>query len=228
MIICSAVESSLAKLKAPIEEVPVEEPVAAEAEPPLPEASVVESTIPEQKGQEEILIQERSESTTISTVTGTETHLSAGLLVAVLCRVDEEASTDDWMLATVQHFHPDSRLWEVEDCEEASTGEDDVTLVIVPGGGSGKRRHVELARVIRMPQSDDEALSHEELKPKTAVLGLYPGTTCLYPAVVVTPPSRRKKTRDYLLRFNDDEVPSRPCPARYVIAIPNLGQGVAP
>lgn len=157
-------------------------------------------------------------------VTGAETHLSPGLLVAVLCRVDEESTNDDWMLATVRQFHPDTRLWEVEDCEGGAENETDEDAMpnIVPGGGNGKRRLVELARILCMPQSEADALEKEELKPKTAVLGLYPGTTCLYPAVVVTPPSRRKKTRDYLLRFNDDEVPSRPCPVQYVITAPGM------
>jgi hypothetical protein len=134
--------------------------------------------------------------------------LPAGSLVAVLCRVEEEDSeAEEWILAIVKQFDATQGVYEVEDCE--ATGEP------VP---NGKRRVCEASKILHLPPVDESNGDEEEgeFKPKTAVLALFPGTTCLYPAVVISTPSRRRKTRDYLLRFQDDEVPSRTCPARFV------------
>jgi len=151
-------------------------------------------------------------------VSGEESHFPPGTLVAVLCRVEEDSASEDWMLATVERFLPDERVFEVEDCEVAEGDEGEV----IPSGGQGRRRKVELARVLRLPQSNEDALAGEDLKAKTPVLALFAGTTCLYPAQVVSGPLRRKKTRDYLVSFQDDEVASRPCYARYVIPTPSI------
>lgn len=138
-------------------------------------------------------------------------ELVVGTLVAVLCKVEEDSESEEWILAIIKQFNAAEQIYEVEDCE--TTGE------IVP---NGKRRTCESSKIIALPTAVEEQPEEEEFKPKTAVLALFPGTTCLYPAVVISTPSRRRKTRDYLLRFQDDEVPSRTCPARFVTASPNL------
>lgn len=76
---------------------------------------------------------------------------------------------------------------------------------------------VEAGNVIPLPESDESALESPEFRLRQNVLALFPGTTCFYSAVVMSQPSRRRKTRDYLLKFADDDVPSRPCPPRFIL-----------
>jgi hypothetical protein len=60
------------------------------------------------------------------------------------------------------------------------------------------------------------------------VLALYPGTTCLYEAEVLQPPSRRRKENDYLVRFADDEQSDTPHKAvgqAFVLNMPTPGGG---
>lgn len=76
---------------------------------------------------------------------------------------------------------------------------------------------VDAGNVIPLPESDEAALESPEFRLRQNVLALFPGTTCFYSAVVMSQPSRRKKTRDYLLKFADDDVPSRPCPPRFIL-----------
>lgn len=146
-----------------------------------------------------------------------ESFLPRGTLVAVLCRVDSDSEEDEWMLATILEA-TGAGAYEVEDCELIE-GDDEEAQAVQAANGLGKRRSAELARILRMPTS---GANMEELKPKANVLALFPGTTCLYPAQVISPPSRRKKTRDYLLRFSDDEEPSRTCPPQFVIPAPSM------
>lgn len=140
--------------------------------------------------------------------------VAAGSMVAVLCRVDEESIEEEWTLATILSYSRAEGHYEVQDCETDNEG---LALAVA---GPGNRRFIPEDRLLHLASSDDEALIGEEQRLKAPVLALFPGTTCLYPAVVISTPSRRRKTRDYLLRFNDDEAPSRACPARFVLPLP--------
>lgn len=135
----------------------------------------------------------------------THEGLNTGSEVAVLCKVDEDESTqEDWILATVLKYNPETELYEVEDAEGANGS---------PTKGITKARYVVPADKI-LPLSADV---DESIKSKQRVLALFPGTTCLYPATVISTPARRKKTRDFLVRFSEDEVPQRPVPSKYIL-----------
>ena len=63
------------------------------------------------------------------------------------------------------------------------------------------------------------------------VLALYPGTTCMYPAQVVKPPTRMKNY--YILHFDDDDyedgrVKYQSVPTRFVVNNVDLTQGRYP
>lgn len=175
---------------------------------------------------------------------GAESFLNPGDLVAVLCKVEEEeeeavkmgegqekesgTAGEEWMLATVTGYRPDVQQYVVEDCELDMDG-------LTPIRGPSKDRLVPLSKIIRLNpppthhhhQGDElheegGGLIAESFPPKSTVLALFPGTTCLYPATVISTPSRRRKTKDYLLKFEDDELPSRTCAPRYIVPIPKI------
>lgn len=194
-----------------IERVP--SPVSPPSETlPLIEIAIEPSTAPPTT---DMIVEDRPMS-------GAETFLVVGTLVAVLCRVDEDSESDEWMLATVKGYSMTANMYEVEDCELIEPVEGEIGEPRISQTGQGKQRAAPLAKIIRLPQSDAESLSIEEHKAKAKVLALYPGTTCLYPALVISPPSKRKKTNDYLVKFSDDEVPSRTCSAKYLVASPDF------
>ena len=60
-----------------------------------------------------------------------------------------------------------------------------------------------------------------EFPAGSEVIALFPGSTCFYRATVVLPPSKRKKTLDYLVEFEDDFVDGvlvkRNIPSKYVV-----------
>lgn len=44
--------------------------------------------------------------------------------------------------------------------------------------------------IIIIPENEEEALNRVEFRLKQNVLALFPGTTCFYPSVVMSQPSR--------------------------------------
>jgi len=62
-----------------------------------------------------------------------------------------------------------------------------------------------------------------EFPAGSEVIALFPGSTCFYRATVVLPPSKRKKTLDYLVEFEDDFVDGvlvkRNIPSKYVVKL---------
>lgn len=109
----------------------------------------------------------------------------------------------EWMLCRIKSFDPVSNDYVVEDSDE-----------------SGNSSTVSAKLICSVPLDEESALSSTEFKLKQSVMALFPGTTCFYTASIVSTPSRRKKGRDYLVKFLEDDVPSRPCSARFVIPIP--------
>lgn len=155
--------------------------------------------------------------------------IPVGSTVAVRCRIDEEASAEEWIVATIVRGASagDDGRWtyEVEDVEFEETA----SSPLRPGSAKGSphksaRRPVRIVvssdQLRRLPATEEEALaSTADIKMRQRVLALFPGTTCLYAATVLSTPARRKKTRDFLLKFSDDDVPSRAIPARYVLRL---------
>jgi hypothetical protein len=136
--------------------------------------------------------------------------LNVGTEVAMLCLVDAEATQEDWILGTILRYIPEENSYEIEDAEGENGS---------PTKGGVKTRYtVHEDKVRPLADSIDESV-----KPKQQVLALFPGTTCLYPAMVVSTPLRRKKTKDFLVKFSDDEVPQRPVPPRYVLSLKEEG-----
>lgn len=66
----------------------------------------------------------------------------------------------------------------------------------------------------RLPRIDTQ--NTQEFRAKHPVLALYPNTNRMLPAQVSSPPSRRRKTMDYLVKFPGD-AHSVPCPSRFVV-----------
>ena len=164
----------------------------------------------EQKSEEKIKSEQKSEQNIKD---------FPGSLVAVLVHL-EETQNDEWLLATLLSFDPIQHLYTVEDVEapeESGAGASPLrrqTVLI-----SKRTFQVRPERLVRLAPDDQTALDGPagEIKLRQSVLALFPGTTCFYPAIVVSTPSRRKRTRDYLVRFQGDDVPSRQCPPRFII-----------
>ncbi|RKP19911.1 hypothetical protein ROZALSC1DRAFT_28534, partial [Rozella allomycis CSF55] len=125
-------------------------------------------------------------------------HAPVGSLIAAKT-FDADQGQDLWILATVLSY-------EIEDAEEL---DDDSS---------------EKLEKKKIPLSDQDALVNEFHQNDT-VLALFPQTTCFYEASVVTPPSKRKKSHDYVLIFDDDEgenggLVKRNVSAKYVLKKP--------
>lgn len=156
-------------------------------------------------------------------------NIPVGSTVAVRCRVDEESPAEEWILATIVRgafTTGEEGRWsyEVEDVEFEDTASSPLRSSSVKGSPhkSGGKRPLRLVvssdQIRKLPATEEEALNNTVgIKVRQRVLALFPGTTCLYAATVISTPVRRKKTRDFLLKFSDDDVPSRAVPPRYVL-----------
>lgn len=115
--------------------------------------------------------------------------IEAGAPVAVFCRADPESKHEDWILATLIRRLPETDECEVEDVESA-----DSHAPPFPAKASrpnALRLTVSSSMVQRLPASDAEAHQlAQHIRLRQQVLALFPGTTCLYPAVVMSIPSR--------------------------------------
>lgn len=148
-----------------------------------------------------------------------KSNVILGSLVAVLAHL-EESQSEEWMLATLLAYDPQQHLYTVEDVEVP----EDTTNVNTPSptrkqSAAGEKRQFQVSpdKLIQLCPDDQTALDGGEIRLRQPVLALFPGTTCFYPAVVVSTPSRRKRTRDYLLKFKGDDVPNRQCSPRFII-----------
>jgi SAGA-associated factor 29 len=115
------------------------------------------------------------------------------------------------MLGLIVAFDPIKMEYLIEDVSEDE--EDDF--------GRRKRFSVTWKMVQALPENDAAAIKVREFCVGDDVLALFPTTTCLYRGRVVGAPIKRKKSWDYLVQFENDDidgmVPSRPVPARYVL-----------
>lgn len=140
--------------------------------------------------------------------------IKAGCEVVVLTKVDSESDQEDWILALMIRSTDDGFV-EVEDVDEPPN-EASSSSTSSPQKSSKTRYKIPPERVLLLSENPES----ESFKIRERVLALFPGTTCLYPATIINVPSRRKKTKDYLVRFNDDIVSNRPVPSKYILKIP--------
>uniref|UniRef100_M4EW29 Eukaryotic translation initiation factor 3 subunit I n=1 Tax=Brassica campestris TaxID=3711 RepID=M4EW29_BRACM len=148
----------------------------------------------------------------------------------------DDAEQDEWLVVKVIHF----------DRETKDEKETDVTLLYDDASvvtrcppdrrvevldeesgddeeGGGQRTYkLPMSCILPFPKRNDPSTTQEFL-PGKHVLAVYPGTTALYKATVVSTP-RKRKSDEYLLEFDDDEengaLPQRTVPFHKVVALP--------
>ncbi|CAH2080074.1 unnamed protein product [Thlaspi arvense] len=131
----------------------------------------------------------------------------------VAARVTEEnADKDEWFVVKVIHIDRETKEVEVLD-EEPGDDEE----------GSGQRTYMlPMSCILPFPKRND-LLNTQEFPTGRHVLAVYPGTTALYKATVISTP-RKMKSDEYLLEFDDDEedgaLPQRTVPFHRVVALP--------
>ena len=109
-----------------------------------------------------------------------------------------------WILATVQRYYEDDKLYEVED---EDPGEDEE---------SGLKNYFLLPPTCIIPLANEPHLY--EFAKNQPVLAVFPRTTSFYPAVF-----KAKKGNEFLLNFADDEdetgkTPTRAIDGRFVVS----------
>ncbi|KAJ9152840.1 hypothetical protein P3X46_026355 [Hevea brasiliensis] len=123
------------------------------------------------------------------------------------------AEKDEWFVVKVMQFDRETKEFEVLD-EEPGDDEE---------GGGQRKYKLPMSCIIPFPKKNDPS-SAPDFPPGRHVLAVYPGTTALYKATVVSPP-RKRKTDEYLLEFDDDEedgaLPQRAVPFYNVVPLPD-------
>nr|VDD26297.1 unnamed protein product [Brassica oleracea] len=102
----------------------------------------------------------------------------------------DDAEQDPWFVAKVIHFDRETKEVEVLD-EESGDDEE---------GGGQRTYKLPMSCILPFPKRNDPSTTQEFLPGKH----VYPGTTALYKATVVSTP-RKRKSDEYLLEFDDDE-----------------------
>ncbi|CDY34144.1 BnaA02g28960D [Brassica napus] len=124
----------------------------------------------------------------------------------------DDAEQDEWLVVKVIHFDRETKEVEVLD-EESGDDEE---------GGGQRTYKLPMSCILPFPKRNDPSTTQEFL-PGKHVLAVYPGTTALYKATVVSTP-RKRKSDEYLLEFDDDEengaLPQRTVPFHKVVALP--------
>ncbi|GLU11350.1 hypothetical protein SLE2022_281050 [Rubroshorea leprosula] len=124
----------------------------------------------------------------------------------------ENAEKDVWIVAKVTHFDRETKEFDVLDEEP---GEDEES-------GGQRKYKLPMSCIIPFPKRNNPA-AITEFSPGRPVLAVYPGTTELYKATVISTP-RKSKSEEYVLEFDDDEedgtLPQRTVPFHNVVALP--------
>ncbi|KAJ6751560.1 hypothetical protein OIU85_002033 [Salix viminalis] len=127
----------------------------------------------------------------------------------------DNAEKDEWFVVKVIHFDRETKEFEVLD-EEPGDDED---------SGGQRKYKLPMSCIIPFPKRNDLS-GVPDFPPGRHVLAVYPGTTALYKATVVSP--LRKLLLfwldSYLLEFDDDEedgaLPQRTVPFHKVVPLP--------
>ncbi|KAE8720125.1 hypothetical protein F3Y22_tig00109916pilonHSYRG00067 [Hibiscus syriacus] len=130
----------------------------------------------------------------------------------VAARVTSDAEKDEWFVVKVINFDEKTKEFEVLD-EEPGDDEE---------GGVQRKYKLPAPCIIPFPKRNDPS-STQEFPAGRQVLAVYPGTTALYKATVISTP-RKRKSDEYLLEFDDDEeegaLPQRTVPFHKVVPLP--------
>ncbi|KAG8477240.1 hypothetical protein CXB51_030872 [Gossypium anomalum] len=141
----------------------------------------------------------------------------------VAARVTSDAEKDEWFVVKVINFDEKTKEFEVLDEEPGDEEE-----------GSGQKKYkLPASCIIPFPKRNDPA-STPEFPAGRQVLAVYPGTTALYKATVISTPRKvmipcithqcPKIDSGYLLEFDDDEedgaLPQRTVPFHKVVQLP--------
>ncbi|XP_052490015.1 SAGA-associated factor 29 homolog A [Gossypium raimondii] len=130
----------------------------------------------------------------------------------VAARVTSDAKMDEWFVVKVMNFDEKTKKFEVLD-EEAGDDEE---------GGVQKTYKLSASCIIPFPERNDPS-GTQEFPAGRNVLAVYPETTALYKATVISTP-RKRKSDEYLLEFDDDEedgvLPQRTVPFHKVVPLP--------
>ncbi|KAK8607278.1 hypothetical protein V6N13_053020 [Hibiscus sabdariffa] len=130
----------------------------------------------------------------------------------VAARVTSDAEKDEWFVVKVINFDEKTKEFEVLD-EEPGDDEE---------GGVQRKYKLPASCIIPFPKRIDPS-STQEFPAGRHVLAVYPGTTALYKATVISTP-RKRKSDEYLLEFDDDEedgaLPQRTVPFHKVVPLP--------
>ncbi|GMI68373.1 SaGa associated Factor 29 a [Hibiscus trionum] len=130
----------------------------------------------------------------------------------VAARVTSDAEMDEWFVVKVINFDEKTKEFEVLD-EEPGDDEE---------GGVQRKYKLPASCIIPFPKRNDPS-STQEFPAGRHVLAVYPGTTALYKATVISTP-RKRKSDEYLLEFDDDEedgaLPQRSVPFHKVVPLP--------
>ncbi|KAH1128726.1 hypothetical protein J1N35_000104 [Gossypium stocksii] len=131
----------------------------------------------------------------------------------VAARVTSDAEKDEWFVVKVINFDEKTKEFEVLD-EEPGDDEE---------GGVQKKYKLPASCIIPFPKRNDPS-GTQEFTAGRNVLAVYPGTTALYKATVISTP-RKRKSDEYLLEFDDDEedgaLPQRTVPFHKVVPLPD-------
>ncbi|PPD97245.1 hypothetical protein GOBAR_DD05748 [Gossypium barbadense] len=132
----------------------------------------------------------------------------------VAARVTSDAKMDEWFVVKVINFDEKTKKFEVLD-EEAGDDEE---------GGVQKTYKLSASCIIPFPERNDPS-GTQEFPAGRNVLAVYPETTALYKATVISTP--RKVTIlvttfiiQYLLEFDDGALPQRTVPFHKVVPLP--------
>ncbi|KAI8089902.1 SGF29 tudor-like domain-containing protein [Halteromyces radiatus] len=141
-----------------------------------------------------------------------KTHiLPPGTSVAARQPTQKDSRNEEWILATVLQFHPDKNKYHVEDVDHDEFGQT-------------QRYMLPSRQVIPIP----DAIEHRpEFPPGRHVLALYPGTTCFYKAIVMSPPSKNKDNNAigmYKVQFEDDNNEVKYANPERVLEMPKISK----
>ena len=114
-----------------------------------------------------------------------------------------------WILARILKFHGNTNTYEVADADDANR---QYTLPDV--------------QIEQIPDEEEEKGEGRKFQKGERVLAMYPDTTSFYPCFITQVPKKTAVQQIYLVQFDDDAdetgvEPHRPCPARYVLVMPN-------
>jgi len=136
------------------------------------------------------------------------TILPKGSQVAAL--VDQHSVPRLWILASIRSYSAERDRYEVMDEDAGDEKNEPLKKVYT----------LDATKIVPLPSLQDVPLTvRRQFARNERVLAIYPGTTVLYPSLVIQAP-RKTKTDDYVLLFDDDEGQNRIVNATYVIPFP--------